>query len=83
LRKEVKKMAFGMGPPGGYAWLYPAFWMRQWYPYLPFPVYAYPWLFSAEQEEDFLEGQARVLEEQLAQIKKRLDELKKKEKETT
>lgn len=69
-----------MGPAGWYAWPYPAFWMGQGHPYWNFPCYPFPW-FSTEEEEDLLEGQAEVLEEHLAQIKKRLEELRKKQKE--
>lgn len=74
-------MPFGMGPAGWYAWPYLAFWMRQGYPYWNFPYYGQPWFFTEEMEEDFLEGQAKILKEQLAQIEKRLAELRKKEKE--
>ncbi len=74
-------MPFGMGPTGWYAWPYLAFWMRQWYPYWNFPYFPQPGFFTKEAEEDFLEGQAEILEEHLAQIKKRLEELRKKQKE--
>lgn len=75
-------MAFGMGSAGWYTWPYTAYWMRQRYPYGFFPYYASPWFFTREEEEDFLKGQANILEDQLAQIKKRLEDLKKQKKET-
>ncbi|MGQ9673964.1 MAG: DUF5320 domain-containing protein [Candidatus Aminicenantales bacterium] len=74
-------MPFGMGPAGWFMWPQVAFWMRQGYPYGNFPYFGYPWFFTEEMEEDFLEGQAKILEEQLVQIKKRLEELRRKEKE--
>jgi len=74
-------MPFGMGPSGWFFWPYMAFWMRQGYLYWSFPYFAHPWFFTAEMEKDFLEGQAKILEENLAHIKERLAELRKKEKE--
>jgi len=74
-------MPFGMGPAGWFFWPHLAFWMRQGYPHWNFPYSPYPWLFTEEMEKDFLEGQAKILEEQLAQVNKRLAELRKKEKE--
>lgn len=56
-------MAFGMGPAGWYTWPYTAYWMRQRYPYGFFPYYASPWFFTREEEEDFLKGQANILED--------------------
>ncbi len=75
------EMPFGMGPSGWFFWPYMAFWMRQGYPHWNVPYFPYPWFFTEEQEEDFLEGQAEALEKHLAQIKKRLEELKKRQKE--
>jgi hypothetical protein len=40
-----------------------------------------PGFLTEEEEEDFLGGQARALEEHLVEIKKRLEELRKKKKE--
>lgn len=70
-------MPFGMGPAGWYFWPYAAYWARFWHPRWAFPYFYSPWFYSEEQEEAFLEEQMRILEGQLAQIKKRLEELKK------
>lgn len=43
--------------------------------------FPHPRFFTEEEEEDFLDGQARALGEHLAEIKKRQGELRKKEKE--
>jgi len=64
-----------MGPAEWYAWPYMAYWMRGWSPHWPFAYPATPWFFTKEEEKAFLE-------DQLAQIKKRLEELKKQSKET-
>jgi len=53
----VKEMLYGIGPAGCYAW--------------PYPYYAFPWFFTREDERAYLEGQVNILENQLAQIKKR------------
>jgi hypothetical protein len=58
-------------------WASPYPWMM---PY-GYPSYASPWSFTEEEEKTGLEGQANILEDQLAQVKKRLEELKKKKKE--
>ncbi len=70
-------MPFGMGRGGWFAWPYMAEWMRGWHPWFAGPCWPpFPPL-SREEEEALLEGQAKMLEEQLAQIQKRLEELKK------
>jgi hypothetical protein len=74
-------MPFRMGPTGWYAWPYMAHRMTYLDPYGYFPYYSSPWFFTKEEERTYLEGQANILEDQLAQVKKRLEELKKKEKE--
>jgi hypothetical protein len=81
LQKEVKEMPFGMGPAGWYAWPYMAYGMRFLHPWYEVPYWPpfQPW--TKEEEETFLQDQAKILEDQLAQIKKRLGELKKQDKE--
>jgi hypothetical protein len=75
--KEVKKMPFGMGPAGWLAWPHMAYWMRYAYPWYPMPYWSpFPAL-TKEEEESLLQDQAKMLEEELAQINKRLEELKK------
>jgi hypothetical protein len=48
-------------------------------PYGYFPYYPSPWPFTREEEKTYLERQASILKDQLAQVKKRLEELKKEE----
>jgi len=43
--------------------------------------FASPWFFTKKDEKAYLEGQVNILENQLAQIKKRLEEQKKQKKE--
>jgi len=75
-------MPFGMGPAGWYMWPYMAYLTRYGYPYPPVIPYGQPFPFlPKEEEESFLKDQANILEEQLAQINKRLEELKKQDKE--
>jgi len=74
-------MPFGMGPAGLYAWPYMAQWMSGWYPQWSSPYWAPFWQWTKEDEIAFLESQAEIFEDQLGQIKKRLEELKKQEKE--
>lgn len=70
-------MPYGMGPAGWFAWPYMAYWMRHWHPWYGMP-YSYPFPpFTKEDEERFLQDQAKILEDELAQIKKRIEELKK------
>lgn len=74
-------MPFGMGPAGWYAWPYMAYWMRCWHPRCTAP-YLLPFQpFTEEEEEALLEDQANILENHLSQIKKRLVELRKQDKE--
>lgn len=70
-------MPFGMGPAGWYFWPHFSYWLSQAYPY-PYPPY--PGFMSEEQEIEMLEAQAEYFEDQLNRIRKRLDELKKKNK---
>lgn len=74
-------MPFRMGPAGWYAWPYMAHWMSGWYPQPGFPYGEPFWPWTKEDEIAFLESQAEIFEDQLAQIKKRLEELKKQQKE--
>lgn len=74
-------MPFGMGPTGWYAWPHMFHWMRFYYPWHTVPYWSPFQPFTKEEEEAFLEDQAKILEEQLVQIKKRLEELKKQGKE--
>ncbi len=71
----------GLGFGRGRGWRRSGFWPFLGYPYWNFPYSPYAWFFTEEMEEDFLEGQAKILEEQLAQVNKRLTELRRKEKE--
>lgn len=74
-------MPYGMGRAGWYAWPQAAFWMRYgppWYPAAYWPPFQ-PW--TKEEEKAMLEDQVEILEGQLSQIKKRLEELEKEEKE--
>ena len=75
-------MPFGMGSAG---WFYgPHFtpWMRYWSPWFMAP-YGMPFApFTEAEEMAFLEEQAKILEGQLGQIQKRLDELEKQKKES-
>ncbi|MBC7361687.1 MAG: DUF5320 domain-containing protein [Candidatus Aminicenantes bacterium] len=66
-----------MGPAGWYFWPYFNYWLSRAgiYPYAPYPPY--PSFFSAEQEIEFLESQIKLLEEELAGLNQRLEELKK------
>jgi hypothetical protein len=77
----VKEMPYGMGPAGWYAWPYAAYWMRCWHPWRAAPYWPPFQPFTKEEEEVFLEDQAKILEDQLSQIKKRLEELRKQDKE--
>jgi len=55
---------------------------RGWgYPYPPVAPFAYP-PFAQDEEVASLEEQAKILEDQLGQIRERLDELKKQKKES-
>ena len=74
-------MPFGMGPAGWYAWPCLACWMRFSYPWHTAPYWSPFQSFTKEEEEALLKDQAKIMEEQLAQIKKRLEELKKQGKE--
>jgi len=78
-------MPFGWGAAG---WLFPYFnpywyWRPFWwygYPGYGYPGYGYPgygYPMSKEQEKAMLQEEARILEDQLAQIRKRLTELEK------
>jgi hypothetical protein len=77
----VKEMPFGMEPTGWYAWPHIFYWMRFCYPWHTAPYWSPFQSFTKEEEEAFLEDQAKILEEQLSQLKKRLGELKKQDKE--
>jgi hypothetical protein len=69
-------MPFGMGPAGWYAWPQIAYWMRQAYPWYSMPYwFPFPAL-TREEEMSYLQDQAKMMEEELAQVKKRLEELK-------
>lgn len=76
--KGGEKMPFGMGPAGWFMLPYFAQWIRYW-------GYGYPWYgywlqyppLSAEEEKAMLEQQKKFLEDELAQINKRLTELQK------
>ena len=71
-------MPFGMGPYGWYHWPYMAQWMRQWNPWYMTP-YSYPYApYSEEEEIQFLQDQAEILEEELRRVNERIGELKKK-----
>jgi hypothetical protein len=77
-------MPFGMGPAGLFMWPYMAQWMQNAYPwYAGYPPYYgygafYPYAQpTKEQEVDMLEDQAKALEEELARIRSRIDELQK------
>jgi hypothetical protein len=50
-------------------------------PILPYPYFDSPWFFTKEDERAYQVGQVNILKNQLAQIKKRLEELKIKKKE--
>ena len=76
-------MSFGMGPAGWHAWPHMYYWMRSCYPWYGMPYWPPFQPFTKEEEEAFLKDQAKVLQEQLAQIQKRLEELKKQDKEKT
>jgi len=77
----VKEMPFGTGPAGWHAWPYMAYWMRCWHPWYTAPYWSPFQPLTKEEEEAFLQDQAKILEDQLSQIKKRLGELKKQGKE--
>jgi len=66
-------MPLGLGPAGWF--LYPGFNPYIGNPYwrYGYPGYGYP--MSKEQEKAMLEQEAKVLEDQLTQIRKRLEEL--------
>jgi len=76
-------MPLGLGPAGWF--LYPGFnpyignpYWRYGYPGYGYPLYGYPgygYPMSKEQEKAMLEQEAKVLEDQLTQIRKRLEEL--------
>lgn len=82
-------MPFGMGPWGWgaapYAYGYPyRFWWRcRWFPWLPrwwwTGLYGSmtPYTIPKEQEVAMLEDEAKMLEQALGEIRKRLEELKK------
>lgn len=77
-------MPFGMGPAGWYMWPYMAQWMQYAYPgyggYPPYYGYGFPYpstQLPKEQELGMLEDQAKALEEELAKIRSRIDELQK------
>ncbi|MGB8953209.1 MAG: DUF5320 domain-containing protein [Candidatus Aminicenantales bacterium] len=75
-------MPFGMGHAGWFYGPYSAPWMRLWSPWFMAP-YGMPLPpFTQAEEVAFLEEQAKILEDQLGQIQKRLDELKKQKKES-
>ena len=72
-------MPFGMGPLG---WAYPYPYWHHWYG--RFAPYSFPWVapywspwgaMPKEQEVAMLNDQARMLEEELSQVRKRLEEL--------
>jgi len=77
----VNEMPFGMGPAGWHAWPYMAYWMSGWYPWYGGPYWSPFQPLAKEKEEAFLQDQAKILEDQLSQITKRLEELKKQDKE--
>ena len=66
-------MPLGLGPAGWF--LYPGFnpYIGNPYRRYGYPGYGYP--MSKEQEKAMLEQEAKVLEDQLTQIRKRLEEL--------
>ena len=71
-----------MGPAGWYVWFYMPYSMRYFHQFWFYPYYTSPWFFTKEEDKAHLEGQANTLEEQLAQIRKRLEKLKKEGKES-
>lgn len=72
-------MPFGMGPAGWYMWPQMALWRMYGAPWLYTPYWPHPPFPPQETEEQFLKDQAKMLEDQLVQVNKRLQELKKKE----
>jgi hypothetical protein len=74
-------MPFGMGRAGWFMWQHPALWGTYGYPWFQHPYWPFSPYLSRAEEEQLLQGQARMLENQLAQIQKRLEELKTEDKE--
>jgi len=84
-------MGRGIGFGRGRGWARGGFWRFGGYPYPPMMPYGDPYTMpygspppsslTKEEEESFLKDQANILEEQLAQINKSLEELKKQDKE--
>jgi len=75
-------MPFGMGRAGWFYGPHSAPRMRCWSPWFMTP-YGTPFPpFTQDEEVAFLEEQAKILEDQLGQIRERLDELKKQKKES-
>ena len=70
-------MPFGMGRAGWFMWNNPAYWGAYGYPWFYAPYGPFPPYLSREEEEQFLQNQVRMLEDQIAQIQKRLEDLKK------
>jgi hypothetical protein len=74
-------MPFGMGPAGWLIWPYWAQWMYPWYPGYGAPYAGHPGygLYypppSREQELGMLRDQAKIMEDELARIRSRIDEL--------
>ncbi len=74
-------MPFGMGRAGWYMWPQMSYLRMYGPPWLYAPCWPYSPFPSREDEEQFLKEQASILENQLDQITKRLEELKKQENE--
>jgi hypothetical protein len=75
-------MPHGMGRGGWFCWPPGAYWAG-WHPGVYFP-YGSPFTApSREEEQAMLEDQAKILEEQLEQVRARLKELAKAGKEKT
>ncbi|MGB9717554.1 MAG: DUF5320 domain-containing protein [Thermoproteota archaeon] len=77
-------MPYGMGPWGWFTYPYWAWWRCRWFPWLPRwwwmgiygPITPY-WMppMSREDEIAMLQEEARILEQELDAIRKRLEEL--------
>ena len=69
-------MPFGMGPAGWFLFPYFSQWLTYWW--RPFYWGMYPWgYYSPADELEMLKTQQRMLEDQLAQIKRRIADLEK------